>query len=124
MNNPGHSSARMALLGRIGGTTTSARHDPKVYTAKARTSWIAQLMAVAKADDPTITDEEALRRAIAARRAHLIRIGVKGGRASAAVRSRGRSTPVHDPQRDRLAPIHPETPQDAHAADADLGGEA
>jgi hypothetical protein len=69
------SSDRAARLGQIGGLTTSSRHDPSIYTAKARETFLARFLDDV---DPNheLPDDERQRRALAARRAHFARLAL------------------------------------------------
>jgi hypothetical protein len=78
---------RAARLGQLGGLTTSSRHDPSTYTAKARATFLARFLDEV---DPLheLPDEERQRRAEAARRAHFARLAL----ASAESRRQKRGT--------------------------------
>lgn len=71
----------MAVIGRLGGLATSARHDPKTTTASARAAFMTRFE---REVDPeaALPIEERERRAVAARRAHFVRMSMR----SAAVR--------------------------------------
>lgn len=70
--------------GRIGGYTTAARHDSRTITARARETFLASF--VDQVDpDRVLPEQERLRRAEAARRAHFTRLAMQS---AAARRSR------------------------------------
>lgn len=74
------------LAGRIGGLTTSARHDGKTNTAAARSTFLKSFEDQVD-PDRVLSPEERERRALAARRAHMTRLAMKSAS------SRARSTP-------------------------------
>src|SRR5688500_11684696 len=59
-----------STAGRLGGLTLSSTRDPKEYTAPARKGFLARFWP----DDPTLSQEEAERRAKAALRLHMSRL--------------------------------------------------
>lgn len=63
--------------GRIGGLTNAGTHDPKAMTAAATRGLLARFEREADPDG-ILEPSERLRRAVALRRAHLIRIRGKG----------------------------------------------
>lgn len=66
-----------SLLGRIGGFALRARHDPRVYTAAARRTFLDRFLD----DIPTnLPDEERLARAQAALKAHMLRLAHKSAK--------------------------------------------
>jgi hypothetical protein len=83
----GEGNGRRSLIGRLGGLTTSARQDTTRNTANARHAFLDRFMVEV---DPQglLTLEERERRAVAARRAHFLRLAMR----SAAARS-GRKQP-------------------------------
>lgn len=82
-----YDSARMALRGRIGGYATSAKHDPRETTAKARAKFLSNFE---KAADPdgSLPPDERDRRARQLRQAHFARLAYR----SAVARQKRRTT--------------------------------
>ena len=72
------STNERVLNGRIGGLKVAATHDPKVYTARARATFLASFIEQVPTDLP---DEERERRADALRRLHFARLALKSARA-------------------------------------------
>jgi hypothetical protein len=70
-----------AVIGRLGGLSTSSRYDSKLITANARAAFLDRFETEVDPDG-TLPREERERRAAAARRAHFVRLA----RRSAAVR--------------------------------------
>jgi len=77
------SPSRAALIGRIGGLTTSALYDAKERTANGRKTFLDSFE---KQVDPdgVLPEAERLRRAEAARKAHFSRLALKSADARAA----------------------------------------
>lgn len=69
-----------AVAGRIGGLTTASKHDPLTYTSRARAVFLASFVAEV---DPggVLPPAERDRRAIAARRAHMVRLAHRSAQA-------------------------------------------
>ena len=68
------------LRGRIGAARQQALHDPREYTVRARGAFLARF----RPDDPSLSPEEAERRAQAGRRAHMLRLSYASAKARAA----------------------------------------
>ena len=65
-------------IARLGGLATSSRHDPQIYTAKARATFNERWLR----DIPTdLPEAERLRRAEAAKKLYFATIGRRGGKA-------------------------------------------
>jgi hypothetical protein len=62
--------------GRIGGYVLRATHDPREYTANARSAFLSRFLP----DDPDLTEEERLARAKAALKAHMLRLAYKSAK--------------------------------------------
>lgn len=73
---PSHS-----LRGRIGAYRLHATHDPRETTANARAAFLGKFLAEV---DPSLPEEERLRRAAAAKKAHFARLAYR----SAVVRAK------------------------------------
>ena len=71
---------RMALIGKIGGHTTHARHDPTVTTAKARATFLTSFELAADPDG-TLPVDERQRRAEQLRKAHFARLSLASAEA-------------------------------------------
>lgn len=71
--------------GRIGGLSLRARRDPAEYTKRARDAFLDSFLAAQPADLPA---DERERRAVAAKRAHMLRLAEKSAKAR---RERGRA---------------------------------
>jgi len=100
--------ARRRLNSKIGGLTTAARHDPRVYTAAARSTFLDSFLDQVPSDLPPAERE---RRAAALRRLHFARLAAK----SAAVR-RSKRNPA--PSDVRAGFLHEEvTPDDPSRAE-------
>lgn len=71
------------IVGRLGGLSTAARHDPRDYAAaaqaRARDRFLDDI-------DPTLPQVERLRRAAAARKLYFARLALKSARVRAANR--------------------------------------
>ena len=81
------SGPQRRLRGRLGGLTTSTRHDPNEQTAAARqASWQKWLDLVDP--DHVLDQEERERRATAARRLHMARLAWLSARARSSARRR------------------------------------
>jgi hypothetical protein len=78
-------SSEAALAGRIGGLTLAATHNPQEYTARARATFLASFLEAIPAHLP---EEERLRRAEAARRAHFARLALASVKARRAHKQR------------------------------------
>ena len=65
------------LRGQIGAAVQQSRHDPHAYTIAARQAFLKTFWP----DDPTLTQEEAERRARAAHRAHMLRLSFLSAKA-------------------------------------------
>jgi len=61
------------LAGRIGGFVLRSRHDPLVYTAAARRTFLSRFLP----DDPDLTPEERQRRGEAALKAHMLKLALR-----------------------------------------------
>lgn len=72
-----HKDPSRVLRGQIGVAEQQARHDPREYTRPARAAFLARFWP----DDPTLSPEEAERRAKAAQRAHMLRLAYKSAKA-------------------------------------------
>ncbi len=77
---PRFDSSEMAQRGRIGAYVTHSRHDPKETTQAARTAFLARFEDEV---DPEhlLPEDERLRRAEAARRAHFSRLAYLSAKA-------------------------------------------
>lgn len=75
------------MIGRLGGLETSSRHDPRVYTAKARQTFLSRF-ALEVDPDQVLPPAERERRADALRRAHMTRLALKSAQARACRRRR------------------------------------
>jgi hypothetical protein len=74
------SPSEASLRGKIGAYTQQSRHDPRETTAAARASFLAGF--IDRVDpDRTLPESERLRRAEAARRAHMARLALASARA-------------------------------------------
>lgn len=73
-------SRNMTIIGRMGGLTTSSRHDPQVYSApgRARANGLEKWLERVPEDLP---DEERMRRAEALRRLHFVELRHKSAKA-------------------------------------------
>jgi hypothetical protein len=67
---------RRSSIGRLGGLTTSSRHDPTAITANARAAFLGRFWVEADPDG-VLSPEERDRRAVAARRAHFVRLALR-----------------------------------------------
>jgi len=74
--------AQRIQAGKIGGLTTSSRHDPQQYTAKARQTFLASFAAEADPDG-TLPVEERERRAYALKRRRMTLLALKSSQARA-----------------------------------------
>ncbi len=76
------SPAQAALRGRIGAYTVHARYDSRVLTQEARAKFLARFLDEV---DPerTLPEEERLRRAEHARKAHMARLALASAQARA-----------------------------------------
>ena len=81
-------SADMAARGRIGGYRLRATHDPRQYTAPARSAFLKRFYP----DDPDLPEPERQARAAAALKAHMLRLARRSAAARRAA-SRNRSRP-------------------------------
>jgi hypothetical protein len=79
----------MALRGRIGGHVTHSRHSTLQTTARARAAFLASFE-TAVDPDGVLPTAERLRRAQAARRAHMARLAYASARARAKRGRKGR----------------------------------
>ena len=79
----------MALRGRIGGHVLRATHDPQIYTAKARSVFLARFIP----DDPDLSEDERMARAQAGLTAHMLQLARKSALARKRARPRRHSTP-------------------------------
>lgn len=78
------------LAGKLGGLSLAATRDPRSYTLPARRGFLKRFWP----DDPTLTPEEAERRAKAALRLHMSRLALKSAQAR---RKRGDRVLAHSP---------------------------
>ncbi len=74
------SPAERALRGRLGAFVLHSKYDPKETTSKARATFLAKFEAEV---DPTgvLPEDERLRRAESARRAHMTRLALASAKA-------------------------------------------
>jgi hypothetical protein len=76
--------AHCRSIGKLGGLTTSATHDPVARTANARATFASSFEARIRAQFPDIDDAEVGRRADALKRLHYARMGLRSAQARAA----------------------------------------
>ena len=74
--------AQRAQAGKIGGLTTASRHDPKVYTAKARRTFLESFAQEADPDG-TLTPDERDRRADALKRRRMAELALRSSQVRA-----------------------------------------
>jgi hypothetical protein len=74
--------SRMVLIGKIGGLTTSGRHDPRPKMAKARTAFLRHFDIEADPDQ-ILPPDERQRRGEALYKAHMARLAAKSALARA-----------------------------------------
>ena len=72
-------SRKRSMAGRIGASVLRATHDPKVYTAAGRDAFLRRF----EPDDPTLSEKEAHLRAVAARRAFMLKLALKSAKVRA-----------------------------------------
>ena len=82
--------AQRAQAGKIGGLTTASRHDPLIYTAKARSTYLETFTQEADPDG-TLTPEERDRRADALKRRRMAELALRSSQVRA-VRRAGRES--------------------------------
>jgi hypothetical protein len=75
------------LRGKLGAAVQQSLHDPRLYTANARTAFLGRFWP----DDPTLPPEESERRAQAALRAHMLRLAYASAKARRGRRNGGAS---------------------------------
>lgn len=81
------SSPGRVLAGRIGGLTTASRNDPMAYTSAARAAFADSF---AREVDPegVLPPGERDRRAMAAKKAHMVRLALRSSQVRAQRRQR------------------------------------
>ena len=75
---------KRSWAGRIGSAVQRSRHDPLAYTAAGRSAFLRRFWP----DDPTLTAEEAQRRAEAGLRAHMLKLSARSAKSRAARKQR------------------------------------
>jgi hypothetical protein len=69
-----------AAIARLGGYSLSAKHDPREYTAKARTTFLRRFEDEVD-PDRKLPEPERLRRAEAARKAYFVKLALRSAQA-------------------------------------------
>ena len=72
--------------GKIGAATTRSRHSPTTYTFAGRNAFLRSFLPA----DPSLTAEEAERRAKAALKAHMLKLALRSAKARRGKKVTGR----------------------------------